>query len=122
MVYFPKKIKGGRTIDTPMMTIDILPTIAEITGTDLPENKIDGKSVWKNWTGETDQSQHQALFFYYNKNELHGVRYKDWKLYFPHTYRSLNGKQGGQNGYKVKYEMNRVEKIELKIFEIIHLK
>ena len=113
VVDFPKKIKGGRTIDTPMMTIDILPTIAEITGTDLPENKIDGKSVWKNWTGETDQSQHQALFFYYNKNELHGVRYKDWKLYFPHTYRSLNGKQGGQNGYKVKYEMNRVEKIEL---------
>ena len=113
VVYFPKKIKGGRTIDTPMMAIDILPTIAEITGTDLPENKIDGKSVWKNWTGETDQSQHQALFFYYNKNELHGVRYKDWKLYFPHTYRSLNGKQGGQNGYKVKYEMNRVEKIEL---------
>ena len=87
-----------------MMAIDILPTIAEITGTDLPENKIDGKSVWDIWTGKTDQTQHQAYFFYYKSNELHGVRYKDWKLYFPHTYRSLNGKQGGQNSYQVKYE------------------
>ena len=113
VVYYPNKIKGGRTIDTPMMAIDILPTIAEITGTDLPENKIDGKSAWDIWTGKTDQTQHQAFFFYYKSNELHGVRYKDWKLYFPHTYRSLNGKQGGQDGYQTKYEMNRVEKIEL---------
>ena len=96
-----------------MMAIDILPTIAEITGADLPTNKIDGKSAWDIWTGVTDQSQHQAFFFYYKSNELHAVRYKDWKLYFPHTYRSLNGKEGGKDGYQAKYEMNRVEKIEL---------
>ena len=113
VVYYPKGTKGGRTIDTPMMAIDLLPTIAEITGAELPKNKIDGKSAWDIWTGKTDQSQHQAFFFYYKSNELHGVRYKDWKLYFPHTYRSLNGKQGGQDGYQTKYEMNRVEKIEL---------
>ena len=72
-----QKIKGGRTIDTPMMAIDILHTIAEITGTDLPENKIDGKSVWDIWIGKTDQTQHQAVLPYYQSNELHGVRYKD---------------------------------------------
>ena len=113
VIYYPKGIKGGRTIDTPMMAIDILPTIAEITGSDLPVNKIDGKSAWDIWTGNTNQSQHQAFFFYYKENELHGVRYKDWKLYFPHTYRSLNAKAGGKDGYKVKYEMNKIEKIEL---------
>ncbi len=113
VIYFPKEIEGGRTLDSPMMTIDILPTIAEITGADLPQNKIDGKSLWKVWTGKTDQSQQQAYFFYYKKNELHGVRYKEWKLYFPHTYRTLNGRSGGQDGYPVNYEMNAVENIEL---------
>jgi arylsulfatase len=96
-----------------MMAIDILPTIAEITGATLPKNKIDGKSAWDIWTGKTDQSQHQAFFFYYKKNELHGVRYQGWKLYFPHTYRTLNGRAGGQDGYQAKYEMNTVENIEL---------
>ena len=113
VVYYPKGIKGGRTIETPMMAIDILPTIAEITGATLPKNKIDGKSAWDIWTGKTDQSQHQAFFFYYKKNELHGVRYQDWKLYFPHTYRTLKGRAGGQDGYQTKYEMNTVENIEL---------
>jgi arylsulfatase A-like enzyme len=113
VVYYPKEIKGGRTIDTPMMAIDILPTIAEITGAALPQKKIDGKSVWKVWTGKTEQNQQQAYFFYYKRNELHGVRYKDWKLYFPHTYRTLNGRSGGQDGYPVKYAMNTVDNIEL---------
>ena len=113
VVYYPKKIKGGRVIDTPMMAIDILPTIAEITGADLPEKKIDGKSAWEVWTGKTDQTQHEAFFFYYKSNELHGVRYQDWKLYFPHTYRTLNGRVGGKDGYPVKYEMNALESIEL---------
>ena len=44
---------------------------------------------------------------------MHGVRYKEWKLYFPHTYRTLNGRSGGQDGYPVNYEMNAVENIEL---------
>ena len=43
------------------MAIDILPTVAEIIGTDLPKNKIDGKSAWDIWTGKTDQTQHQAF-------------------------------------------------------------
>jgi len=114
VVYYPRKISPGRTIDTPIMAIDILPTIAEITGSDLPKKKIDGKSVWKIWKGETDQSPHDAYFFYYKSNEMHGVRYKNWKLYFPHTYRSLNGRMGGQDGYKVQYDRdNKVDEIEL---------
>jgi arylsulfatase len=96
-----------------MMAIDILPTIAEITGAELPKNKIDGKSVLKILTGEDNQSPQEAYFFYYKSNELHGLRYKDWKLYFPHSYRTLNGREGGKDGYPVKYEMNTIENIEL---------
>ncbi len=113
VVSYPNGFEGGRVIDTPMMTIDLLPTIAEITGAKLPELKIDGKSVWDIWTGKSNKSPHDAYFFYYKSNELHGVRYNDWKLYFPHTYRSLNGREGGKYGYPVNYDMNETDEIEL---------
>ena len=41
------------------------------------------------------------------------MRYNDWKLYFPHTYRSLNGREGGKDGYPVNYDMNEIDEIEL---------
>lgn len=113
IIRYPNKINPNRIVDVPMMAIDILPTIAEITNSKLPINKIDGKSIWNIWTGETQQSPHEAYYFYYHVNELHGIRYKNWKLYFPHRYRTLNGKKGGTNGLPVKYEYNNIDKIEL---------
>lgn len=113
IIYFPDKIKPGRTIHTPMMNIDILPTIAHLTNARLPDKTIDGKDVWKIWTGESSASPQEAYYFYYHVNELHGVRYKNWKMYFPHTYRTLNGKPGGKNGFPVNYEHNTIENIEL---------
>jgi arylsulfatase A-like enzyme len=113
IISYPGIIKPGRIINTPMMAIDILPTVAEITGSKLPKTKIDGKSVWNIWTGETEQSPHQAYFFYYKVNELHGVRYGKWKLYFPHSYRSLNGREGGKGGLPVAYDNNTIDHIEL---------
>lgn len=113
IVYFPEKIKPNRVIDVPMMNIDILPTIAELTGAQLPHHKIDGKSVWKIWTGEATTSPHEAYYFYYHVNELHGVRYQNWKMYFPHRYRTLNGRPGGTNGLPADYEYHTMENIEL---------
>lgn len=113
IIYYPKKIKPGRTISTPMMTIDILPTIAALTGAKLPEKKIDGKNIWDIWTGESTESPHEAYYYYYHVNELHGVRYQNWKMYFPHRYRTLNGRPGGTNGEPVNYDYNTIDQIEL---------
>jgi len=113
IIYYPKKIKPGRTISTPMMTIDILPTIAALTGAKLPEQKIDGKNIWNIWTGESTESPHEAYYYYYHVNELHGVRYQNWKMYFPHRYRTLNGRPGGTNGEPVNYDYNTIDQIEL---------
>ena len=110
---WPGKLQAGRTISTPMMNIDVLPTIAEITNSPLPQQTIDGKSVWKVWKGDTAESPQEAYFFYYHVNELQGVRYKNWKLYFPHTYRSLNGREGGKDGLPVPYENLKFENIAL---------
>tara|TARA_R110002049_G_scaffold116110_1_gene268451 strand:+ start:9780 stop:11207 length:1428 start_codon:yes stop_codon:yes gene_type:complete len=113
IIRYPKKIKPGRVIDIPMMTIDILPTIAKITGAELPNKKIDGKNIWDIWTGESKESPHEAYYFYYHVNELHGIRYGKWKMYFPHRYRTLNGREGGKNGFPVNYEQKTIDHIEL---------
>ena len=51
--------------------------------------------------------------FYYHKNSLHGVRYGDYKMYFPHRYRTLNGRKGRNDGIPIKYEYVNLEKNEL---------
>jgi len=113
IIRYPDQIEGGSVSDEPMMTIDVLPTIAQITNAKLPENKIDGKSMWDIWTGKSNENPQEAYFFYYRVNELHSVRYKNWKMYFPHKYRTLNGKAGGTNGFPVDYEYNVMNSIEL---------
>ena len=72
------------------MTIDILPTIAEITGASLPKLPIDGKSILPLLTGDPEaKTPHEAYYFYYHTNELHAVLSGKWKLYLPHRYRTL---------------------------------
>jgi len=113
IIKYPKEIKAGHIIDVPMMTIDILPTLASLTGASLPVNKIDGENIWDIWTGAATKSPHKAYYFYYHVNELHGIRYGNWKLYYPHKYRTLNGREGGKDGFPVKYDYHTIETIEL---------
>ncbi len=53
---------------------------------------------------KSTESPQEAYFFYYHRNELHAVRYKDWKLYFPHRYRTLSGRPGGSGGLPADYD------------------
>ena len=109
LVKFPRAVESNTLIKAPAMGIDWLPTIAEWTQSPLPKNKIDGASLVPLLTAKTTQAPHQNFFFYYRTNELHAVRHKDWKLYLPHTYRTLNGRVGTNNGYPIAYEMNTIE-------------
>jgi len=113
IIHFPSQIAGGRILNTPMMNIDILPTIAEITSAVLPKRTIDGKSLLNIWQGKTTETPHEAYYYYYKQNELHGVRYKDWKLYFPHSFRTLNGRTGKTDGTPVNYDQDTLRTIEL---------
>ncbi|NKI25350.1 sulfatase [Arenibacter sp. 6A1] len=110
---YPNKIKAGSVIDSPVMAIDILPTIAEITGASLPTLPIDGKSAWPLLSGASKESPQEAYFFYYRVNELFGVRYGPWKLYFPHTYRTMEGQPQGKDGLPGEYKMIAMEEVEL---------
>ena len=112
IIKFPGRLKPN-VIDEPIMAIDWMPTIANITNSKLSTNKIDGKDIWPLLSGKTNKSPHEKLYFYYRVNELHSIRMNDWKIHFARSYRSLNGKDGGSDGIPVKYEMNLLIKNEL---------
>jgi arylsulfatase len=104
---WPGKIPPAYTYEGPVMAIDVLPTIAAITGAPLPPRSIDGKNILPILENEAGaQNPHEAYYFYYNTNELHAVLQHPWKLYLPHRYRSLNGRPGGTGGMPVEYDMN----------------
>jgi len=113
IVRYPGQVKAGAIIDTPMMTIDLLPAIARLTGATLPADTIDGKDIWPIISGESSESPQEAYFFYYHTNELEAMRSGKWKLYFPHTYRTLAGNPGGKNGLPGDYLADSVVVPEL---------
>ncbi len=99
---YPEQIPAGMVSDVPIMTIDLLPTIAGLIGLDLPENTIDGKDVWPIITGKSSKNPHDAYYFYFGTNELQAIRSDEWKLVFPHKYVSLDGQPGGKDGLPAK--------------------
>ena len=107
---WPAKIPQNLVLEQPAMTIDILPTIAQITGAEMPQKTVDGRNMLDLMTGETDEPHHEAYYFYYHQNELHAILSGDgrWKLYLPHQYRSLNGREGTNDGMPIPYDQNKI--------------
>ncbi len=111
---WPGKIPAGTTSREPMMTIDLLPTIAGIIGAKLPDLRIDGLDVLPVLTAkEGAKNPHEAYYFYYKQNELQAVLGGDWKLYLPHQYRTLDGKPGGVDGKPAPYGQRKITRPEL---------
>ena len=82
---WPGKIPAARVCRTPLMTIDLLPTICNIVGAPLPSTQLDGVDVRTVLTGQSDSPPHECLAFY-SGTELHAVRSGKWKLHFPHQF------------------------------------
>ena len=102
---WPGRIPAGAVCSEPVMTIDILPTVAGLLDAELPEHPIDGRDIWPLLAGEEGAvTPHEALFFWYHNNQLEAMRSGKWKLHFPHKYRSLQGREGGKGGIPTKYD------------------
>ena len=81
IVRWPGHIPAGSVTDEVASTIDLLPTLAEITGSDLPSHPIDGLSILKTLKDPKAASPHrQAGFYYYKNNRIEAVRLGRWKL------------------------------------------
>jgi len=112
IVWWPSVLPAGKTQTEPAMTIDLLPTIASLTGGQLPEWEIDGLNIWPLMQViEGAKNPHEAYYIYLNKNELQAVIADNWKLYLPHSYRRISKGQPIRNdGIPNEYEMVRLDK------------
>lgn len=80
-------------------TIDMLPTIAHISGSELPKNKIDGVDILSLIKGNLGESPRKTFLYYYRKNSLEAVRMGNWKLVFEHKGRSYMNQLPGNDGF-----------------------
>lgn len=78
MVQWPRRLKGGRLYEHPVIALDILPTAAVAGGANLPkEHKLDGVNLLPFLTGEKKTAPHEMLFWRTGQN--HAVRKGNWK-------------------------------------------
>lgn len=112
LMKWPGKIPAGIINDQLASTIDILPTLSEITDASLPENEIDGVSILPLLFGEVDKSP-RAYFYYYFMGDFIGIRDDRWKLVFPHEYTSYVDIEMGKDGFPGTPNIGILEEMEL---------
>ncbi|MEI6074816.1 MAG: sulfatase [Verrucomicrobiota bacterium] len=82
LVWWPGTIAAGTSSDALMGEIDVLPTLVALAGRKVPaDRKIDGLDIWPVLSGASEESPHEALF-YFKKGvgPIEGVRSGPWKL------------------------------------------
>ncbi len=132
---WPGHIPADRVCDEPIMSIDLLPTLTQIVGGQMPTKKIDGLDITNVLTKQDGKTPHEALFFF-GGTGLQAVRSGKWKLHFPHPYITVAG-EPGRGGKPSNWGKNpaqsitqsgiegiasrhggRVEHIELSLFDL----
>jgi arylsulfatase A-like enzyme len=77
LAWWPGTIPGGITSKEIGVTIDLLPTLAKLTGSSVPDDRIiDGKDITGILLGKEGARSPHQLHFYENE----GIRRGDWKL------------------------------------------
>ena len=76
----PGRIPKGRVVDGIGSTMDLLPTIAKLTGSALPTQPLDGIDIWPMLSGKASSIDREALLYFDNWN-LQCARWKNWKLH-----------------------------------------
>ncbi len=82
VVKWPKTIKAGMVSDEIVHAMDLFPTIAKLTGSEVPKNRpIDGIDMSDFFLSKTEKSGRDG-FIVYMGNEIYGVKWRNWKLHF----------------------------------------
>jgi arylsulfatase A-like enzyme len=84
IMHWPGTIPEGTVCEEMTSHIDILPTVANLMGTDLPDNTIDGKDITPLLENpETETSPHDHILYYDSNKNLDGIRNADgFKYHF----------------------------------------
>ena len=110
---WPGVIPQGEVCSKLASAIDILPTLAAITGADLPKNKIDGINILPLMTGDKNAGPRHEFYYYYQTNALEAVQRDYWKLVLPHSGRTYRGYKPGSDGWPGPTGTEKIEKAQL---------
>ncbi len=78
VMWAPGRIPAGTRTNAFTSTMDLLPTIASLTKSELPKkNQIDGHDISS--TFNSDSSPRNELVYYSSRGDLNGIRMGDWK-------------------------------------------
>lgn len=116
LIRWPGRVPRGRVSAEPLMTIDLLPTIAGLAGAPLPTRPIDGRDVWPLLSGVPKATNpHAAYGFWYNQNELQALRSGRWKLVLPHRANLFPPEKQGRGG---KRGVTQIRQLDLALYDL----
>jgi arylsulfatase len=111
---WPGVIPAGEICNRLASSIDILPTLAAITGTKLPDKKIDGVNILPLMLGDKEANPRHEFLYYYKENNLEAVQRDHWKLVLPHkNYQSYRFMKPGRDGWPGPYRTESIDSVEL---------
>ena len=117
IITYPGEVPAGKWSHHTFNSIDLLPTLAYLTGAELPDNEIDGKNVWNLISGQPEAVNPHDYYAFTTGDQFEGVMSSDgqWKLHIPHEYRTPM--QGGKDGIPGEYAFSQ---IDTALFDMIH--
>ncbi len=83
---WPDHFRGGRTLDAPVISMDLLPTVCQVAGIDIPQETVmDGVSLLPLLEGGIPPNREQLFwhFPHYRETDINPysiIRKGDWKL------------------------------------------
>lgn len=119
LTYLPGKTPRGTVSNAPLMSTDLLPSLAALTGAVLPDTQLDGHERLADFLGQSAGPSPDAYAIYW-MDGLDAVLSADgrWKLHFPHRYRSLApGQETPADGAPIAYFQ---DSISLSLFDLLN--
>jgi arylsulfatase A len=122
IIKYPDNIKANTISFSTFMSIDLYPTICQLTGTQLPDYNIDGKNVW-DIIVDKPGAQHPHDYYFFSTGSLNeGNKFEamitsdgKWKLHLPHGYRTVI--KGNIDGMSGTYQQ---DKIDTSLYDMVH--
>ena len=94
IISWPNNIPKNRTVDNIVTTLDVFPTLLEVSGSENIED-LDGRDISEFLSNPFDQKlEEQPIFFYRRNGEMEAVRFGKWKLHIAKS-RGWNKKKDG---------------------------
>jgi arylsulfatase A len=109
IISWPGQIPPGTVSDEIATSMDLMPTIARLSGAELPaERIIDGYDICPILFGETgaESSYNDNPLYFYIDTNLQAVRLGPWKLHIPHNYLGVG--EPGYGGDVGEYETREI--------------